>query len=69
MLHLYQILKVYPFQENVNFGYGISSKIPEVLGKVKMKILTYLFIRQKTFPLMVVFQPKYSLSSVEKSNF
>jgi hypothetical protein len=26
----------------VNFGYGISSKIPEVLDKVEMKILTHL---------------------------
>ena len=29
---LCQIKKVYPLQECVNFGYGISSKIPEVLG-------------------------------------
>ena len=33
--------KVYPLQEYVNFGYGISSKIPEVLGKVEMKIPTH----------------------------
>jgi hypothetical protein len=35
-----KIQKVNPFQEYVNFGYGISSKIPEVLGKVEMKIQT-----------------------------
>jgi hypothetical protein len=34
MALLCKIQKVYPFQECVNFGYGISSKIPEVLGKV-----------------------------------
>jgi hypothetical protein len=32
----------YEVIECVNFGYGISSKIPEVFGKVKMKILTHL---------------------------
>jgi hypothetical protein len=32
MAPLYQNQEVYPFQEYVNFGYGISSKIPEVLG-------------------------------------
>jgi hypothetical protein len=34
MAPLCKIQKVYPFQECVNFGFGISSKIPEVLGKV-----------------------------------
>jgi len=34
MTPAHQINKVYPFQEYVNFGYGISSKIPQVLGKV-----------------------------------
>ena len=34
----HQINTVYPSQEYVNFGYGIiSSKIPEVLGKVSRK--------------------------------
>jgi len=37
----HQIQKVYPLQECVNFGYGISSKIPEVLGKIEIKILTH----------------------------
>ena len=47
-----QINKVYPFQEYVNFGYGISSKIPEVLGKVEMKILTHSpFYKTEDFPL------------------
>jgi len=45
--------KVYPFQECVNFGYGISSKIPEVLGKVEMKILTHLsFYKTEDLPLL-----------------
>jgi hypothetical protein len=48
--------KVYPFQECVNFGYGISSKIPEVLGKVKMKILTHLsFYKTEDIPLLEQF--------------
>jgi len=53
MAPLYQIKKVYPFQECVNFGYGISSKIPEVLGKVEMKILTHLpFYKTEDLPLL-----------------
>jgi hypothetical protein len=48
-----KIQKVYPFQEYVNFGYGISSKIPEVLGKVEMKILTHSpFYKTEDFPLL-----------------
>jgi hypothetical protein len=48
-----QILKVYPFQEYVNFGYEISSKISEVLGKVEMKILTHSpFYKTEDFPLL-----------------
>jgi len=47
---------VYPFQEYVNFGYGISSKIPEVLGKVEMKILTQSsFYKTEDFPLLEQF--------------
>ena len=49
----HQINKVYLFQEYVNFGYGISSKIPEVLGKVEMKILTHSpFYKTEDFPLL-----------------
>ena len=29
----YQNIKVYPFKECLNFGYGITSKIPQVLCK------------------------------------
>ena len=37
----------------VNFDYGISSKIPEVLGKVEMKILTHLpFYKAEDFPYL-----------------
>jgi hypothetical protein len=53
MAPLYQIQKVYPFQECVNFGYGISSKIPEVLGKVELKILTHSpFYKTEDLPLL-----------------
>jgi hypothetical protein len=53
MAPLYQIKKVYPFQECVNFGYGISSKIPEVLGKVELKILTHSpFYKTEDLPLL-----------------
>jgi hypothetical protein len=52
----HQIKKVYPLQECVNFGYGISSKIPEVLGKVEMKILTHLsFYKTEDLPLLEQF--------------
>jgi hypothetical protein len=45
--------KVYPFQECVNFGYEISSKIPEVLGKVEIKILTHSpFYKTEDLPLL-----------------
>ena len=48
-----KIQKVYPFQEYVNFGYGISSKIPEVLGKVELKILTHSpFYKTEDLPLL-----------------
>jgi hypothetical protein len=53
---LHKIQKVYPFQKYVNFGYGISSKIPEVLDKVEMKILTHLpFYKTEEFPLLEQF--------------
>jgi hypothetical protein len=53
---LCQIKKVYPLQEYVNFGYGISSKIPEVLCKVEMKILTHLpFYKTEDLPLLEQF--------------
>jgi len=53
MTPLYQIQKVYPFQECVNFGYGISYKIPEVLGKVELKIFTHSpFYKTEDLPLL-----------------
>jgi hypothetical protein len=39
--------------ERVNFGFGNSSKNPEVLGKVEMKILTHLpFYKTEDLPLL-----------------
>ena len=56
MAPLHQINEVYPSQECVNFGYGISSKIPEVLGNVEIKILTHLsFYKTEDFPLLEQF--------------
>jgi hypothetical protein len=53
MAPLRQIQKVYPFQKCINFGYGISSKIHEVLGKVEIKILTHLpFYKTEDLPLL-----------------
>jgi len=58
----HQINKVYPLQEYVNFGYGFSSKISEVLGKVEMKILTHMpFYKTEDLPLLEQFITDFSL--------